>query len=122
MRYFMSIVPSRDYEAGKPVPPQLMEAMGPFIEQTIASGMLISTAGLKRSDTAVQLTTNEGRVMIVDGPYSEAKEVIGGYAVIEAASKGDAIKMASDFVMLHVDNGMPDIRVEIREIDGGFNY
>ena len=122
MRYFMTIMPSPDYEAGKPVPPQLMEAMGPFIEKSIASGMLISTAGLKRSESGVSLTTNAGRIVVRDGPFSESKELIGGYAVIEAPNMAAAIGMATDFVALHVDNGMPDIRVDVREIDGGYNF
>jgi len=122
MRYFMTIIPSPDYEAGKPVPQGIMDAMGPYIEKTIATGALISTAGLKRSSSGVRLTGHGGRVAIVDGPFTEAKEVIGGYAVFEFPSKADAIKAATDFVNLHIDNGMPDIAVEIREIDGGYNY
>jgi len=55
MRYFMTIIPSPDYEAGKPVPQGIMDAMGPYIEKTIATGALISTAGLKRSSSGVRL-------------------------------------------------------------------
>jgi len=122
MRYFMTIVPSSDYEAGKPVPPQLMEAMGPFIEKYIGNGMLISTAGLKNSKAGSRLTTSNNRVVTKDGPFAESKELIGGYAVLEAPGHAEAVAVAQAFVQLHIDNGMPDISVDVREIDGGYNY
>jgi hypothetical protein len=122
MRFFMTIMPSPDYEAGKPVPEKLMAAMGPFIEKSVQSGALISTAGLKRSQSGTRLRGDSGRVAIIDGPFTESKEVIGGYAVIELPSKADAIALATEFVNLHIDNGMPDIVVDVREIDGGYNF
>ena len=122
MRFFMTIIPSPDYEAGKPTPPQLRPAMGPFIEKYIASGTIVSTAGLKNSATGVRLTTSGNSVVARDGPFAEAKELIGGYAVIEAASKADAVAVATAFMQFHIVNGMPDIGVDIREIDGGYNF
>ena len=122
MRFFMTIIPSPDYEAGKPVPQGIMDAMGPYIEKAVASGALISTAGLQRSNSGVRLKGHTGRVAVMDGPFAEAKEIIGGYAVIEVPSKADAIALATDFVALHIDNGMPDVTVEVREIEGGYNF
>ena len=78
MRYFMTIIPSPDYEAGKPVPQGIMDAMGPYIEKTIATGALISTAGLKRSSSGVRLTGHGGRVAIVDGACRRAVVFDGG--------------------------------------------
>jgi hypothetical protein len=123
MRYFMTIILDPQTDAGDaPVPEALGEAMGPFIETEMAAGRLISTAGLKRSREATRVAGHTGRLATMDGPFAEAKEVVGGYAVIEVPDKAAARAMASDFVKLHVDNGMPNITVEVREIDGGFNY
>jgi len=122
MRYFLTIVPDAAYEAGKKVPQGIMDAMGPYIEKQVASGMLISTAGLANSRSGTRVTGHSGKVTATDGPFAEAKEVIGGYAVIEAPSKEAALALASDFVQLHIDNGMPDITVDVRPIDGGYNF
>lgn len=123
MRYFMSIVLSPDYDSGaKPVPQGIMDAMGPYVEKWVASGSLISTGGLKRSADGTRVNGNSGRTVATDGPFAESKEVVGGYAVIEAPSKDAALEIAKSFVQLHIDNGMPDVTVEVRAIDGGYNY
>ncbi len=122
MRYFMSIIPAAEYDAGKAVPKAIMDAMGPYIEKQVASGALISTGGLKSAKSGARLSGHDGRVATVDGPFAEAKEVIGGYAVFEAPTRDAALALAAEFVQLHIDSGMPDITVEIREIAGGHNY
>ena len=122
MRFFTSINPPREYLEGKAPPPELMAAMGPFIQQLIDAGSLISTAGLKSVSQGTRIRATKGKVAIVDGPFAEAKEMIGGYAILEAPSREAAIAIATDFVNLHITNGIPDLSVEIREIDGGFNY
>jgi hypothetical protein len=123
MRYFMSIILSPEYDSGaKPVPAAINDAMGPYIEKVVASGTLISTGGLKRSKHATRISGDTGRTIATDGPFTESKEIIGGYAVIEAADDAAAAKVGAEFVQLHIDSGMPDITVEIRPIDGGYNY
>ena len=123
MRYFMTIILDPQTDAGEsPVPQALNDAMGPFIEKEIASGRLISTGGLKRSNEATRIGGHTGRLATTDGPFAEAKEIVGGYAVLEAPDKQAAIAAASSFVKLHVDNGMPNVTVEVRAIDGGYNY
>jgi hypothetical protein len=123
MRYYMSIILSPEYDSGaKPVPQAINDAMGPYIEKVVAAGTLISTGGLKRSKDAVRISGASGRTVATDGPFAEAKEIIGGYAVIEAPNDEAAAKVGAEFVQLHIDAGMPDITVEIRAIDGGYNY
>lgn len=122
MRYFMTIVLDRDFDAEQPAPQELMDAMGPYIEKQLASGKLISTAGLMPARTATRLRGHGGKIATVDGPFAEAKEIIGGYAVIEATDRADALAVAESFVQLHIDHGMPDISVDVREIEGGYNY
>ena len=123
MRYFMTIIldPATDARETR-VPEALGDAMGPYIEKEIASGRLISTGGLKRSNEATRINGATGRLATTDGPFAEAKEVVGGYAVLEVPDHAAAVEAASGFVKLHVDNGMPNIVVEVRAIDGGYNY
>lgn len=123
MRYFMSIILPADYDSGaRPVPSSLHEAMSPYVDKSVASGVLISTGGLKRSNEGVRVHGQSGKTATVDGPFAEAKEVVGGYAVLEAPSKQAAVALGAEFVQLHIDHGMPDVTVEVREIDGGYNY
>jgi hypothetical protein len=120
MRYFMSIIPPADLKPGD-VPQALMDAMGPWMEQTLADGSLISTGGLHPAEAGRRLT-RDGVGGITDGPYAEAKEVLGGYAVFEAADIEAATALAQQFLQLHLDNGVPGIVLELREIAGGVNY
>lgn len=121
MRYFMNIILSPEQE-GTPAPQGLQDAMGPYIERNVASGVLISTAGLKRTASGKRIVAREGKSTVVDGPFAEAKEIVGGYAVVEAPDLEGALAIAQEFVDLHTDNGWPDVTVEVRPIDGGYNY
>jgi hypothetical protein len=122
MRYFMAIIPSREYLEGTPPPVELMEAMGPYMEKAIEAGSLISTAGLTGSAEGIFLRARDGRIAVLDGPFAESKEVIGGYAIMEFPSKAAAIEAATEFVNLHIENGVPNIDVQVRPIDGGYNF
>ncbi len=122
MRFFMTVTPPADYVQGRATPPAaLMQAMGPHMEEAVKSGALISTAGLKPPAEGTLVRAQGGRIAVVDGPFAESKELIGGYAVMEAPSMAAAIELARSFVNLHVENGMPDVEVHIRAIDGGYN-
>ena len=121
MRYFMSIIPPADLKP-EDVPQQLMDAMGPWMEKCLADGSLVSTAGLKPQAEGIRLSGENGTGTPTDGPYAEAKEVLGGYAVLEAADLKAASVIAGEFLQLHIDNGVPKIVLELREIAGGVNY
>jgi hypothetical protein len=121
MRYFMTIILKPEQE-DMSVPKELGDAMGPYIEKNLASGALISTAGLKRSKEGTRIVARGGQTTTVDGPFAESKELVGGYAVLEAPSHEAAVELGKEFVKLHTDNGWPDVTVEVRAIDGGVNY
>jgi hypothetical protein len=117
----MTIILKPEQE-GMDVPKELGDAMGPYIEKQLASGALISTAGLKRSKDGTRIVAQGGKTNTVDGPFAESKELVGGYAVLEAPSHKAAVEMGKEFVKLHTENGWPDVTVEVRAIDGGVNY
>jgi hypothetical protein len=119
MRYLMMVMGNRDYEAGRPASPALYEAMDEFMAKIAGSGALVSAGGLKPSAAGVRLNARDGRIAIMDGPFTEAKEIIGGYAFVEAPSKAAAIEMATEFIDVHVRCGIRDVDVEIREVVGG---
>ena len=102
MRYFMTIIIDPQTDGGAtPVPSALGDAMDPYIEREIASGRLISTGGLKRSSEATRISGHSGRLAATDGPFAEAKEVVGGYALAELPSREEALTFARKFMDLH---------------------
>lgn len=100
MRYMMFIKHPGDYDVGN-VPPALFPAMGAFIEEQAAKGAFIDGAGLKPLASATRVRLADGRITVTDGPFSEAKEVVGGYALIEAATPAEATSLAQEFMELH---------------------
>jgi hypothetical protein len=115
MRYF-TFVRGRENQ-GAP-PPALEAAMGQFINECLANGSLVQTGGLARSRDAVVLRIRKGELSITDGPFAEAKEVIGGYAILEAPSKDEAVRIGKAFMKLHTDHWPEwEGESEIRRVD-----
>ncbi|HYQ15686.1 MAG TPA: YciI family protein [Polyangiaceae bacterium] len=90
-----------DYEAGKPPSAELMAAMGEVMEEWSQNGALVSAAGLKPPSQGTRVRLNSGSAMLTDGPFTEAKEVIGGFFILEAKDKATAVAMTRRFVELH---------------------
>lgn len=99
---FMTMLKMRE-DAGPP-PPDFFEAMGTYIARVAASGKLITTGGLLPSSAGAEVRATAGRVVVTHGPFTEATELVGGYAVFEADSRDEAIRLATEFVQLHVDH------------------
>jgi hypothetical protein len=113
MRYMVMVKANSDYEAGVPPSPALMAAIGKLAEKEARKGRLVQMGGLMRA--------RKGKVRVVDGPFAEAKELVGGYAIFEVKSKAEILEMATEFMQVHVDVLGPDFEgeVEVREIIGG---
>jgi hypothetical protein len=119
MRYLLTVMGNADYEAGKPAPSALYAAMDDFMSGYIKSGVLKSAGGLKPSSAGIKLKARGGDIAVIDGPFTEAKEIIGGYAFIEAPSQAEALRIAKEFVEVHFKAGVMDVDVEVREVAGG---
>jgi hypothetical protein len=100
MRYMMFI--QHNEHAPNVTPPQaLYDAMGEFVGAEMKSGRIIDTAGLKPTKDGTRIRSNAGKLTSVDGPFAESKEIIGGYALVEAASRAEAMELATRFMELH---------------------
>lgn len=100
---FMSIVTAPATASyGNPTP-ELLEAMGKLADREIKAGRMIDNGGLMPLDQGVRVTIAKGELSVLDGPFVEAKEVIGGYALFELASMEEAVALAREFMQLHKD-------------------
>src|SRR5260221_7441220 len=84
---------------------QLMSDMGKLMEELTRTGRLISTAGLRPTSEGVRVRLRRGKLSKVDGPFTETKEVIGGYAILAAKSKGGAIGLTPPVLKIHGGRG-----------------
>ena len=100
MRYMMFIKHTEDYR-GKTIPPGLIEAMGEFIGDYTKKGKFIDGAGLKSSHKGKRVQLRSGKIHVVDGPFTESKELVGGYAIVDAESDKEALDIATQFMDLH---------------------
>lgn len=101
MRYMMFIKHTEDYQPAE-VPASLYEAMGKFIEDATKSGNFVEGAGLQRSSAGTRVRLQKGKITVIDGPFTESKEIVGGYAIIDAKSRDEALGIARRFMELHL--------------------
>ena len=100
MKYLMMIKHS-EADRSKPIPEGLLKAMGEFVEESFKSGVLKDTAGLKPSSEGFRVRLSGGKLKVSDGPFTEAKELVGGYAIVEVPSREKALEVAKKFMDLH---------------------
>jgi len=100
MKYLMLIKHSESYRS-EAIPQGLLEAMGEFVAEGFKSGVLKDTAGLKSTAEGFRVRSSGGKLKVTDGPFAEAKEIVGGYALIEVKSKEEARDVARQFMELH---------------------
>ena len=111
---FLSIV--RVTETGQVTSDRLMAEMGKLMDEMTAKGVLVDTAGLRPTSEGVRLRNNHGTYTRTDGPFAEAKEVIGGYAILEAPSMADALDATRRFLEVHGEEW--NVECEVRQMVG----
>ena len=121
MRYIVMVKANSDYEAGVPPSPALMEAIGTLSEKEMRNGRLVMTGGLAPSSTGALVHASRGKVRVTDGPFAEAKELVGGFAIFEVGSRDEILEMAREFMQTHIDVLGNDFEgeCEVRELMGG---
>jgi hypothetical protein len=105
-----------DESSGQAPSEQLLNDMGKLIEEMTREGTLVRTAGLRPTAEGVRVRLRDGKLSTVDGPFTETKEVVGGFAILEATSLREAIELTKRFLMIHGDEW--DIECEVRQLDG----
>jgi hypothetical protein len=97
--------------------PELMQRMGELIEEMTKAGVMLDTAGLTPSSQGTRVHWEKGELSVTDGPFTESKEVVGGYAILQAKDKAEAIEWTKRFLKIHEEHWT--VTSEVREIAGG---
>jgi len=105
-----------DEKTGQQPSEQLMNDMGRLMDEMTREGALIRTAGLRPTREGVRVRLRKGKLSTVDGPFTETKEVIGGFAILEATSMPHAVELTKRFLQVHGDAW--EIECEVRPFDG----
>lgn len=104
---FLSIYKAR--ERGVPPTPEEMATMGKLIEDAMKAGWLLATEGCMPSVTGARVRISDGTFTMTDGPFTESKEVVGGFAILKANSKAEAVELAKGFLKV-VGEGECELR------------
>jgi hypothetical protein len=121
MMRFMTLV--RADENSGPPPPQLMEAIAKLSEEASKGGTMLEAGGLAPTAMSHRVRLAKGRITVIDGPFAETKEVIGGYAVFEVKSKQEMIDATVQFMELHREHWPGwEGETEIRQVFGPSDF
>ena len=99
---FMTMVKAA--ETSGPPPKALMDAIAKLGEEGAKAGVLVETGGLLPSAMGARVRLSGGKLTVTDGPFTEAKELIGGYAVYDVKAKEEAVKWTLRFMELHKEH------------------
>ncbi len=115
MRFMMIVKANRDSEAGVMPSMELVQAMGKFNEEMVNAGVLLAAEGLQASSKGARVKFSpKGRPTVVDGPFTETKELIAGFWLIQVKSKDEAIAWASRCPAPHGPD--QESEIEIRKV------
>ena len=115
MPRFLSMVRVDESSAPAEGPSEaLMERMGVLIEEMTKAGVLLDTAGLLPSSEGARVRWEKGQLSVTDGPFTETKEVVGGYAILQAKNRAEAIEWTRRFLKVHEEHWT--VVCEVRQI------
>jgi len=97
--------------------PEFDERMGALFEEITKAGVMLDTAGLAPTSEGTRVTWSGGKLRYTDGPFTESKEVIGGYAIMQCKDKAEALERAKRFLEIHPKQWA--VTCEVRQIDEG---
>ncbi len=114
---FMMYTTGDDSQPMPPPSPEFMAEMGRFMAEATAAGALVTTGGFAPSSQKITVKLDGGRVTVTDGPFTEGKELVGGWALVDATSRDEAVEWATRFLKV-VGGG----ESTIRQVFGSENF
>jgi hypothetical protein len=101
MRYMIIVRGSENLAASGPPPAEMGEAVERLAEEGVRKGTLVSFGGLHPTSSGARMRLTNGTIVTTDGPFTESKEVIGGFSIIQVASRAEALEEARKYMELH---------------------
>jgi hypothetical protein len=98
MRFLGYTLANESEVPDSPPNPELFEEMGKFVEEATKAGVIVATGGIGPTSMGAKITLKDGEFSVVDGPFAEAKELVGGWAILECRDKDEAIEWSKRFV------------------------
>jgi hypothetical protein len=120
MRFMMMV---KAAEPSGPPPQGLMDAMGVHMQEAISKGTIVMAGGLAPMAQSHRVRLSSGKVSVLDGPFTETKEVVGGFAIMDFKSVEEALQAAKDFIELHKKHWPGwEGESEVRQLFGAEDY
>jgi len=115
MRFMIMVKATKDTEAGKfpDNAEKLFEAMGAYHDELVKAGVLLDASGLQPSSAGWKVKYTGDKRTVVDGPFTEAKELIAGYTLIQVKSREEAVEWTRRFPKPHFDD---TCEIEVRQL------
>jgi hypothetical protein len=101
---FMTMIKMDESVHTSQTPPGVYEAMAAFEQEGRVNGTLIELGGLLPSSAGAIVSLANGRIKAVDGPFAEAKELVGGYGIVDVRSREEAVELGRRLMQIHLDN------------------
>src|SRR5678815_4042482 len=98
MRFMMIVKADREFEEGRPPNPELMAAIAKLADEATKRGQMVAAGGLLPSSQGVRIRVSGGKTSVIDGPFAETKELVGGFAIFDLSSKEEAIENGRQFM------------------------
>ena len=114
MRFMIIVKGNKDTEAGAMPEEKLLAAMAEYHEQLAKAGVLLDATGLQPSSKGARIKYSGGKRTVIDGPFTEAKELIAGYTLIQVKTREEAMEWARRFPAPHGEGA--DGEIEIRQL------
>ena len=112
MRFMVLLKATRETESGKLPSTELLEAMGRYNEELVKAGVLLAAEGLQPSSKGAKVKFSGGKTTVIDGPFTETKELIAGFWILQVRSKEEAIEWVKRVPAPHEG----DVEIEVRQI------
>jgi hypothetical protein len=118
MRFMMIVKATKQSEAGMPPNQELIGAVSKASQEMSEAGVLLANGGLLPSSAGARINVSGQKLFVTDGPFAETRELIGGFAILKANSRAEAVEMGKAFMQLHADILGPSYEgeLEIRQM------
>ena len=98
MRYFGYTLADESVLPTEPPSPELFEKMGQFVEEATKAGVIVATGGIMPTAMGAKISLKDGQYTVIDGPFAEAKELVGGWALMECRDLPEAVEWSKRYL------------------------